>query len=213
MLSDLGFQVWVGGRDATRLSAVAAACGGVALPFDLSDDGEVAKACGSLRESLGGPPSVLVNAAGVFGIAPFHETSIEVFDRHVDVNLRGTFLVVRAFLKDMMEAGAGHIINISSVAGRKAFPGNSAYSASKFGLRGMHEVLVEEVRGSGVRASLVEPGPVDTPMWDSLDPDRDPNLPNRDQMLSARDVGRAVGYLADLPPHVSIPLLQIERAG
>lgn len=211
VLAGLGFEVWVGGRDEGRVAETAEACGGVALPFDLTDAGGVERACSSFRDTVGGPPDVLVNAAGVFGLAPLQKTSIDVFDQNVVVNLRGTFLVVRAFLQEMLDAGSGLIVNISSVAGRKAFPGNGAYTASKFGLRGLHEVLLEEVRGTGVRASLVEPGPVDTPLWDALNPDADPNFPDRARMLSPRDVAEAVGRLAELPAHVAIPLLQIER--
>jgi NADP-dependent 3-hydroxy acid dehydrogenase YdfG len=97
------------------------------------------------------------------------------------------------------------------VAGRRAFPANGAYSASKYGQRGMHEVLAEELRGSGLRATLVEPAATDTPLWDALDPDADPNLPGRDAMLRPVDVAEAVVFAVTRPPHVRIPLLQIER--
>ena len=96
--------------------------------------------------------------------------------------------------------------------GWRAFPENSAYSASKFGLRGFHDVLVEELRGTGVRACLLEPGAVDTPIWDPLDPDAAPHLPNRDRMLRPEDVARAAGFVAGLPDEVAVPLLRIERA-
>jgi NADP-dependent 3-hydroxy acid dehydrogenase YdfG len=110
----------------------------------------------------------------------------------------------------MLERGAGTIVNVGSVAGRKAFPENGAYSASKFGLRGFHEVLTEEVRGTGVRASLVEPAATDTSLWDSLDPDSDPGLPNRSAMLNASDVAEAVLFVATRPEGVSVTSLQVE---
>ena len=112
----------------------------------------------------------------------------------------------------MLRRNRGHIVLVGSVAGRTAFPGNSAYSASKFGLRGMHEVLREETRGTGVRTSLVEPGACDTPLWDPIDPDRHPGLPSRDGMLEARQVAEAILFLVTRPATVQIPLLQIERA-
>jgi NADP-dependent 3-hydroxy acid dehydrogenase YdfG len=112
----------------------------------------------------------------------------------------------------MLERGDGLIVNVGSVAGRKAFPGNAAYSASKFGVRGFHEVLLEETRGTGVRATLLEPAATDTSLWDALDPDADPGLPNRDAMLTPDDVAEAVLFVATRPPHVRIPVLQIERA-
>ena len=92
-----------------------------------------------------------------------------------------------------------------------AFPGNGAYSASKFALRGLHEVLLEEIRGSGVRASLVEPAATDTEIWDPLDPDGNPGLPDREDMLTASDVAEGVVFVATRPEGVVIPLLQVER--
>jgi NADP-dependent 3-hydroxy acid dehydrogenase YdfG len=115
-------------------------------------------------------------------------------------------------LPGMLERGGGSIVNVGSVAGRKALPGNSTYAASKFGLRGYHEVLLEELRGTGVRATLVEPSATDTPLWDALDPDRHPGLPSRDRMLGVGDVAEAVLFVATRPDHVRIPLLQVERA-
>ena len=104
------------------------------------------------------------------------------------------------------------VVNVGSVAGRKAFPQNGAYSASKFGLRGLHEVLLEELRGTGVRASLIEPAACDTPLWDPLDPDQDPYLPSRSAMLRPEDVADAVLFLATRPDDVQIPLLSIEHS-
>jgi NADP-dependent 3-hydroxy acid dehydrogenase YdfG len=134
------------------------------------------------------------------------------FDESVSVNLRGTFLVVRNLLPGMLDRGTGLIINIGSISGRKAFRGNAAYSASKFGLRGFHEVLLEEIRGTGVRATLVEPAATDTALWDEMDPDNDPALPNRSQMMQPGDVAEAVAFVATRPNSVGIPLIQIEQA-
>ena len=113
---------------------------------------------------------VLVNAAGVFDLAPVTDTSDAVLNRNLDANLKGAFNVTRAFLPAMLAAGSGLVIQVGSVAGWRAFPENGAYSASKYGLRGFHEVLLEEIRGTGVRACLLEPGAVDTPIWDPLAP-------------------------------------------
>jgi NADP-dependent 3-hydroxy acid dehydrogenase YdfG len=103
-------------------------------------------------------------------------------------------------------------VNVGSVAGHKAFPRNAAYSASKFGLRGLHDVLVEELRGTGVRATLIEPAATDTELWDPYDADADPGLPDRRAMLSVDAVADAVLYVAAQPVSVNIPLLRIERA-
>lgn len=181
------------------------------MAFDVTDPADVDRA---LREvsSDGRRPDLVVNAAGVFDLAPIVETSAHVLTRNLDVNLRGTFHVVQATLPAMLAAGRGLIVNIGSVSGRRAYPENGAYAASKFGLRGLHEVLLEEIRGTGVRATLLEPGAVDTPLWDPVDPDENPHLPSRDEMLSAEAVAEAVAFLASRPAEVAIPLMQIQRA-
>ena len=205
-----GFHVYAAGRRRARLERLAAEIDGVALPFDVTVQGEVERARAAV-EGGGAPLSVLVNSAGVFDLAPVAETGGEILRRNLDVNLAGVVTVTRAFLRGMLDAGSGLVINVGSVAGWRAFPDNAAYSASKFGMRGFHEVLLEEVRGTGVRACLLEPGAVDTAIWDPLDPDSSPNLPDRAQMLRPEDVARAAGFVAGLPDDVAVPLLRIER--
>ena len=206
-----GFRVYVSGRRRGRLERLAAEVKGVELPFDVTVEAEVAGAR-DMVEAGGERLDVLVNAAGVFDLAPLVETGGEVLSRNLEVNLAGVMHVTRAFLPGMLAAGSGLVINVGSVAGWRAFPDNAAYSASKYGLRGLHDVLLEELRGTGVRACLLEPGAVDTAIWDPLDPDSAPHLPDRAQMLRPEDVARAAGFVAGLPPTVAVPLLRIERA-
>jgi len=210
-LAEAGARVWLMGRSEAVLRENADRLMGTAVVADLTDEASVWDAMDHLQEELGGPPAIVVNAAGVFGLSEVGATSVKDFDEHLAVNLRGPFLVVRSLLPAMLQRGEGLIINVGSVAGRKPFPGNAAYSASKFGLRGFHEVLLEEIRGTGVRATLLEPASTDTPLWDALDPDADPGLPNRDAMLAADDVAETVLFVATRPPLVRIPVLQIER--
>lgn len=237
-LADDGFRVHAGGRRFERLERLAAEIDGVALPFDVTseaevelaraevelgladggrsgageDPGAVGEGPGAAEDAGGARPFVLVNAAGVFDVASIAQTSGEVVKRNLEANLMGAINVTRAFLPGMLAARSGLVINVGSVAGWRAFPENSAYSASKYGLRGFHDVLLEEIRGTGVRACLLEPGAVDTPIWDPLDPDGTPHLPSRDQMLRPEDVARAAGFVAGLPGEVAVPLLRIERA-
>ena len=206
-----GFRVFAGGRRRQRLKRLAADVGAVALPFDVTSAKEV-KGARKVVEGGTGGLALLVNAAGVFDLAPVTDTSDAVLNRNLDANLKGAFNVTRAFLPAMLAAGSGLVIQVGSVAGWRAFPGNGAYSASKYGLRGFHEVLLEEIRGTGVRACLLEPGAVDTPIWDPLAPDSSPDLPGRGQMLRPDDVAHAVAFVAGLPAAVTVPLLRIERA-
>ena len=210
-LTEAGADVWIAARSEDALAELAAATGASQLPMDLSDDTSVWDAVDVLRER-GITPHIVVNAAGVFSMESCAEQTVKGFDLNIDVNLRGAFLLVRAVLPDLLERGSGLVINVGSVAGRKAFPGNAAYSASKYGLRGLHEVLLEELRGTGVRATLLEPAATDTSIWDPMDPDSDANLPDRSSMLSPDEVAEAVLFVATRPEHVQIPVLQIERA-
>lgn len=211
-LAGEGARVWCLARTREAVETLAAEVGGEALVVDLTDDVATWEALDGVVDALGGAPDLVVNSAGVFGIATSATETVAGFDRAVAVNLRGPFLVNRALLPSMLERKSGLIVNVGSVAGRKALRGNASYSASKFGLRGYHEVLLEELRGTGVRATLLEPAATDTQLWDPLDPDKNPRLPNRDQMLRPDDVADAVLFVATRPEDVRIPLLQIERA-
>ena len=210
-LVEAGADVWIAARSEDALAELAAATGASPLPMDLTDDASVWDAVDALRER-GITPHIVVNAAGVFSMDSCAEQTVKDFDLNVDVNLRGAFLLVRAVLPDLLERGSGLVINVGSIAGRKAFPGNAAYSASKYGLRGLHEVLLEELRGTGVRVTLLEPAATDTSIWDPMDPDSDANLPDRSSMLNPDEVAEAVLFVATRPEHVRIPVLQIERA-
>jgi NADP-dependent 3-hydroxy acid dehydrogenase YdfG len=209
---EAGATVALVARGAAQLRTAAAEIGGVAFPADIADPGAVEGLAAELGAAFGGDtPDILVNAAGTFALAPLAETDPVSFDRILAVNLRGPFLLIRAFLPGMLERGAGDIVTIGSVAGRHAFPHNGAYSASKFGVRGLHAVLDAEIRGSGVRATLVEPAATDTPLWDAIDFGRHPELPPRAAMLSPEAVADAVVYAVTRPPEVALRLLAVER--
>ena len=144
--------MFVGGRRLEALNRLADEVGGKALPFDVGSEDEVERARavaeGGLARRRRGPLDVLVNAAGVFDLATVTDTGSAMLERNLRANLVGAINVTRAFLPGMLAAGTGLVINVGSVAGWRAFPENAAYSASKFGLRGFHDVLLEELRGT-----------------------------------------------------------------
>lgn len=205
-----GARVVAVARRPEPLESLARETGARAIPADVSDPSAVDRlAAAVLAES---PPFAIVHAAGAFDLAPVAETEPEMLDRMIDGNLRAPFLVTRALLPAMLEAGAGHVVTIGSIAGRAAFPGNGAYSASKFGVRGFHEVLVQELKGTGVRATLVEPAATDTSIWDPLDPDGRDDLPGRDAMLPADAVADAILYVLTRAREVHIPVFAVQRS-
>lgn len=207
-LAAAGARVVLVARGPEPLERVAEEVGGTAVAADLTR-GEA----GALAAALGGGAAdVLVNAAGDFALAPVAETDPAMFDRMIDANLRAPFAAIRALLPAMLAAGRGHVVTIGSVAGRRAFPHNGAYSAAKFGVRGLHEVLDEELRGTGVRATLLDPAATDTGLWDAIDRKANPGLPAREAMLSPDRVADAVLYVVTRPPDVRIPALAVERS-
>lgn len=211
----VGAGAWVAmaARGETELRRAAEEIGGHAISLDVAAPAGIHSLATYLDELLGGCPDVLVNAAGAFSLSPLSAMDPDSFDRQIAVNLRAPFLMIRAFLPRMLERGSGHIVNIGSVAGRLAMPGNGAYSASKFGLRGLHEVLSEELRGTRVRATLVEPAATDTSLWDALDPDSRDDLPSRSQMMRAEDVARTVLFALSQPPEVQLSVISLRATG
>jgi NAD(P)-dependent dehydrogenase (short-subunit alcohol dehydrogenase family) len=178
------------------------------LPGDVTDPAAVARVARRVLDARGAP-DILVNAAGVFLVAPLAETTPEAFGAQLAGNLVGPFLMLRAFLPAMVARRRGLIVTIGSVADHQAFTGNAAYGAAKAGLRGLHEVLLRELRGSGVRATLVSPGPVDTAIWDPIDPDARKGFTKRAEMLKAEDVAEAVRFVATRRDAVAIPEIRI----
>lgn len=178
---------------------------------DLADPADRRRAL-DLMSSEVGLPDIIVSNAGAFLLAPLHDTSDNLLREQLAINLEAPLAVARHFLPAMKERGVGTHILVGSVADWHAFPGNAAYAASKFGARGLHEVLLEECRGSGVRCTLVSPGPTDTSVWNPLDPDVRGDLPNRADMLSPDDVAAAIYFAATQPAHVQIELIRMGAA-
>lgn len=191
-LADRGARLVLSSRGGPGLDALADELGAARAPADLTRPEETDRLARRTREELGGAPDLLVNNAGLFHLGPAADTDPDLFDRHLAVNLAAPFRLVRAFLPAMLERGGGRLVHLGSQAGRTPLPGNAAYAASKYGLRGLHEVLEVELEGTGVETLLVEPGPVDTAAWDALEARLGEDLPARGEMLRPGTVARRV---------------------
>lgn len=201
-------------RSERALVEAAAAIGPRAIPLtcDVSDARSIDAMVDRVHAEFGGAPDVLVNNAGLFRLAAAHVTSPDEFAEELDVNLVAPFRLLRAFLPAMRDRGHGHIVSIGSIADRVAFPQNAAYAASKFGLRGLHEVLRAELASTGVRVTLISPAPVDTALWDEIDPDNRPGFTPRARMLQPEAVADAVLYALSQSPGVNVDELRLSRA-
>jgi uncharacterized protein len=117
-----------------------------------------------------GKIDVLLNNAGFGEFVPFAEASLAHFQEMMDVNYMGTVRCTHAVLPAMIKAGQGHIVNVASIAGKLATAKSTGYSATKHAVLGLTNALRQELRGSGVAVSAVNPGPIDTPFFDRADP-------------------------------------------
>ncbi|MBA3445488.1 MAG: SDR family oxidoreductase [Gemmatimonadales bacterium] len=179
------------------------------VPCDLTDPGQVSR-LGSRIVDQHGAPDVVVSNAGAFLLRALEATEPADLELQLRANLAAPFYVARAFLPAMRAAGKGSFITIGSVADHLGLPENSAYAASKFGLRGLHETLLAEYRGTGVRLTLISPGATDTAVWDPVDPDHREGFPRRADMLRPADVADAILFVASRPEHVLIDWLRLE---
>jgi NAD(P)-dependent dehydrogenase (short-subunit alcohol dehydrogenase family) len=156
-----------------------------------------------------GLPDIVVSNAAVFFVKPIEDTTTPEFARAIATNLTGPFLLARLLVPQLRRRGSGHLVTIGSIADHVAFSGSSAYVASKFGLRGMHQVIAAELAGSGVRTTLISPGPVDTALWDSVEPDSKPGFTQRKDMLQAADVAAAVLFAVTRPSRVEVTEMRL----
>lgn len=130
------------------------------LPLDVDDDASVGEVFGQVGDSL----DVLINNAGVLTCNVVEDESLDEYRRVMETNYFGAVRCTKQVLPAMRRRGSGCIINVTSVAGKIAFFGSSAYAASKFALEAFSESLAQEVKAYGIKVALVEPGIIDTPM-------------------------------------------------
>lgn len=135
-----------------------------AFECDVALFGDVERAFELTLENFGRTPDILVNNAGIVETAPFVKTDEAMWQRHLAVNLTGTFHCTRAALPAMLAGGWGRIINIASIAGKTGAPYISAYAASKHGVLGLTRTLALEVATNGITVNAICPGYVDTEM-------------------------------------------------
>ena len=192
-LANLGASVVLCGRSMGPLQETASqiaadGCKAKVMQCDVSSL-ESVQALARFVEQDFGRTDILVNNAGVGSFAaPLHELTPEDWEKVLNTNLRGVYYSIRSFAPVMIRAKTGHIVNISSLAGKNALPNGAAYAASKWGLNGLTYSVAEELRPHNIRVSVVCPGSVDTEL--SPHAGKDPN-----KMLQPDDVAHVVEML------------------
>jgi NAD(P)-dependent dehydrogenase (short-subunit alcohol dehydrogenase family) len=196
-LASMGAIVILAARDKARIEQVrreieSAGGSAQAAPLDLLDESSIAQ-FGKTAQAQHGRCDILINNAGVGFIGkPLVEMTPSDWDTLMGTNLRGPYLMIRALAPMMIAAQSGHIINISSLAGKNPLPNGAAYSASKWGLNGLTYSVAEELRQYNIRVSVIAPGSVNTGFSRS-----DKNAAKK---VQPEDVARVVAMLVTQAP-------------
>ncbi len=166
-LDAAGWKVFAGVRkdDDAKALAVAASDRLVPLILDVTDAAQIAAAAEQIGAAAEGRLDGLVNNAGIAVPGPLETLPLDDFRRQVDVNLTAQVAVTQAMLP-LIRPARGRIVFIASIGGRIAFPLNGAYHAAKFGIEAVGDVFRQELRPWGISVSIVEPGSIDTPIWE-----------------------------------------------
>ncbi|MDE0892174.1 MAG: SDR family NAD(P)-dependent oxidoreductase [Planctomycetota bacterium] len=187
-----GAHVVVAARTSGELDDVVAeidAAGGkgLAAQMNVTDLGSVEAAVWRATEFTGGPIDVLINNAGVFDVIPFDKMGHKAWSKMIDVNLTGAYYVTQESLNALEEGERTVVINVASGAAKKGFPGNTAYCASKYGLKGFGDALRIDLAEKGIRVVTVYPRGTDTTIFDGVPGDWD-----RSKMNSVEEVAEVI---------------------
>jgi NAD(P)-dependent dehydrogenase (short-subunit alcohol dehydrogenase family) len=190
-----GARVAITARKAEDARTAAAALGGSVCGYacDVRNEAEVVALFRSVASDLGGT-DILINNAGIGIFAPVADLSPDDWRAVIETNLNGVFYCCHEAIPQMRARGGGYIVNLSSLAGVNAFPKAAAYNASKFGLNGFSEALMQEVRWDGIRVSYLMPGSVATEFGSG-------STAKQGWALTPEDVALQVVTLVTSPPH------------
>ncbi|MEM0993939.1 MAG: SDR family oxidoreductase [Bacteroidota bacterium] len=189
-------NVFITGRDESKLREIASQNGipdTQVFALDITNAAAVEAVGQKIHEQIG-QLDVLVNAAGMAIIKPLESMTFEDFNTVIDVNLKGTFHLIKVFLPPMKAVKKGLVVNIPGVLGKTPMAGAAAYSASKYGINGMLKSVREELRRTNVRITNLYLGGVDSPFWDTID-----MRVNRDKFITAKEAAKAVWFLCQQP--------------
>ena len=202
-------------REAALLEVQASLEGGaksLVVPTDVTDRRQVASLVSCTEEVLG-PIDVLVNCAGVMYYTMMKNLREDDWERTVEVNCKGALNCVGAGLGGMLGRGRGHIVTISSDAGRKVFPGLAVYSASKFFVEALSQGLRLETAGTGLKVTTIQPGNVATDLR-AMSDDREAleryGAPSGTRVLDPDDVAASVVHALRQPEHVAVNEILVE---
>jgi NADP-dependent 3-hydroxy acid dehydrogenase YdfG len=206
VLGAAGYRVALLARRADRIEKLAAELGdsAIAIEADVTDRDSLVAAAERVQNELGGA-DVLVNNAGVMLLGPFSAEQRDDYRRMVEVNLLGTITATEVFL-DQLRDGGGDLVNISSVAGRVARPGNAGYAATKWGIGGFSEGLRQELQPD-IRVTVIEPGAVATELTDHITHAETKRVAKdyvRELAITAEDIAEVIAFAVSRPRRMTL---------
>jgi NADP-dependent 3-hydroxy acid dehydrogenase YdfG len=202
-LHQAGFALVLGARRLEKVREVGEPLGAVCLPLDVTDAASVEAFCAQIPEV-----NVLINnAGGALGLDKFAESKDEDWQRMYDTNVMGLMRITRTLLPKLEASGAGHVVNIGSIAGREPYPGGAGYNAVKFAVKAITQVMRLELVGKPIRITEVAPGMVETEfsvVRFAGDEERAKKVYAGLQPLVAADVADVIQWVVTRPAHVNI---------
>ncbi|MGD7009788.1 SDR family oxidoreductase [Metabacillus sp. 84] len=177
------------------------------IPTDVTSKEAVEQLANQTRETFG-KVDILINNAGIMLLSFLKNDHVDQWEQMVDVNIKGVLFGIHSVLPGMLEAGEGHVINVSSVAGHEVFPSSSVYSATKYAVRAISMGMEKELANTPIKVTNISPGAVQTELTNHIT-DEDVHSLFKDMMedvkpLNAEDIAEAVYYAVSQPDHVNV---------
>ncbi len=196
LLKQSGAELYITGRNTQSLEVIAAELSlsmDRVFELDVTNDQDVESVAQKIH-AQSGAIDILINAAGIGIIKPLESLTSDDFRLSLEVNLTGSFLVLKHFLPAMKEQKKGLIIHLPGVLGKTPMAGAAAYAASKYGLNGMLKSIREELKRTEIRITNIFLGGTDTPFWNEID-----LKVQRDKFVTSKEAARAIWFLCQQP--------------
>lgn len=210
-LAEAGFQLVICGRRKEALQELKSQLQEKVkveiLQFDVRDKEEVRKAIQSLPQEFSQIDVLVNNAGNAHGLDPIQNGNLDDWDAMIDINVKGLLYVSREIIPQMVERGAGDIINIGSIAGKEVYPNGNVYSASKHAVDAINIGMRIDLNGKGIRVGAIHPGLVETNFSEVRfkgDSERAKSVYEGFQALKAEDIAELVVFMVTRPAHVNI---------
>jgi len=211
--AEKGYCVAVSGRDEAKLNAAVSMLEEldaevIGTITDMSKSDDIAIAIDEITKSFGSSPDILINNAGISPWSTFSETTTEEFDAAMNINVIGYFLAAKAVIPGMLEKGSGDIVQVLSIASKKAFKNGAAYNTNKHAALGMTDSMREDLRGKNIRVISVFPGATETPLWGEAEREK-----FHEKMMQPEDIAQAIMATLELPRRAAVEEIVIRPIG